>query len=173
MVDNGAKFLSIYGAAVGTIALGINIFGYLYSKKKDSVRLSVECIEGANVAKEIASLKNSANQNELDAAQLALVYVVTVRNGGNIEAHIQEVGIVDEEGCEHCALVSSGPHLFLTEIARAASISISPKAKNTFNIYLRRNAPLFTAVKCFVVDQQQNKWEAKLKLASVGRHCAT
>lgn len=162
--------LAIYGSVVGTMALGINLFTYIHAKQKDRVRLLIECHEDEDAAKSVQYFGNCNNKPGLDAPNLLPIYVITIRNIGNIEAHLQEVGVTEVHGAEHCVLVSSSSHYFLTSIASADPISIQPKAMLKFKIYLKRGEPIYTPVNCFVIDQQHKKWKRRVKLLQLDRH---
>ncbi|MDP1871351.1 MAG: hypothetical protein Q8K61_06960 [Gallionella sp.] len=162
MIEQQPQGLAIYGAITGTIALGINLFGYLHTRQKDKVQLTVECSEDENARSNLERMLKTENAPESERSSLESIYVVTVRNPGSVEAHIQEVGIVDKNGSMHTALIQT--RMFLVDLSKAPKVTIEPKAMCKFKIYIRRGEPIFTPASCFVIDQQQKTWKQKVKL---------
>ena len=72
MISEGTQGLAIYGSVVGTVALGINLFNFLHSKQKDSVRLSIECKEDEEVDNNIQEMNDNENQPEHGRSSLAI-----------------------------------------------------------------------------------------------------
>lgn len=161
MLEPSNNWLSVYGAFVGTLALAISAFQYRHAKRKDLVQLSVECEQAADTPTKIKAFIELLKGPEMDKPHLEEIYTVTVRNIGNVDAYIQEVGVRDRSGASHTALVRTSH--FLAHLEQAPQICIKSKARQKFKIYLGRDQEIFTATSCFVVDQQQKSWEKKVK----------
>ena len=166
MIEVGGQGLAVYGAIVGTIALSINIFNFIHTKQKDSIRLSVDCVETNQASSDFLSLEATKDNKEWERPSCAHIYDVVVRNIGNTEAFIHEAGIVDKSGETHFAVTSVNLNdpMILGRISQIKSISIKAKASQSFRIYIGRDQPLFTPASCFVTDQRNETWKSKLKL---------
>lgn len=166
MIEVAGQGLAVYGAIVGTIALSINIFNFIHTKQKDSIRLSVDCVETKQACSDFLSLEATKDNKEWERPSGAHIYDVIVRNIGNTEAFLHEAGIVDKSGETHFAVTSISPNnpMIIGRISQIKSISIKPKASQSFKIYIGRDQPLFVPASCFVTDQQDKTWKSKLKL---------
>ena len=157
--ENG---LALYGAIAGTVALAINFFGFRHNLKKDRIKLSVSFADHPRQADNLLDLESTEDGKPWDQKSLAEVYVVTVRNVGNVAAPIDEVGVVTSSGKKRPALVGSkhhGPNI----LERASGGSVDPLPPNSsrkFNMYLNRGEQLYGAAQAYVVDQAGKTWSS-------------
>ena len=151
------NWLALYGAVVGTIALFINLFRFFHTLKKDKVKLKVSVSPHENQKQNIERIAQNVDKSTYERTNLAEVYVVKVRNMGNVNAFVEDVKLICKEGVERKALVSQnmGNSCILGEIKE---IDIPPKSSLSFNIYLRDGEEPFVPSKAIVTDSTGKEW---------------
>ena len=151
------NWLALYGAIVGTIALFINLFRFFHTLKKDNVKLNVSVSPHKNQKQNIDRLAQNADKPAYEKTNLAEVYVIKVRNVGNVNAFVEDVNLICKSGVERKALVSQnmGNSCILGEIKE---IDIAPKSSLDFNIYLRDGEDPFIPLKAIVTDSTGKEW---------------
>lgn len=95
----------MYSAIVGTIALFINLLRFFHTLKKDKVKLKVVVFPHKNQKQNIERLGQNAGKPDYEKTSLAEVFVVKVRNTGNVNAFIEDVNLICKLGVERKALV--------------------------------------------------------------------
>ena len=157
------NWLAFYGAVVGTLALGINFSKFIHAINKDKIKIRVSVSDHPQKLANIKLLKDGEDNEPLDRINMAEVYIVTVRNIGNVNAHIDDAGVICTHEKSHSALVSSptGGGCILVSISEAKLDPIAPKSSKKFSIYLQRGQECFEARRAFVVDSTGEKWLAK------------
>jgi hypothetical protein len=151
------NWLALYGAIVGTIALFINLFRFFHTLKKDKVKLKVSLSPHKNKGQNIYLLSQNIKKPIHMKLNLAEVYVIKVRNIGNVNAYVEDVKLTCKAGVERKALISQnmGGSSILAEITE---IDISPKSSLNFNIYLRDGEEPFVPSKVIVTDSTGKDW---------------
>jgi len=155
--------LALYGAITGTVALFISFFSHRHNVKKDRIRLVVSFAPHPKADENIMRM-NTADPNSLWARpQLAEIYSVTVRNMGGVSAPLDDVGLTDEVGKDHQALVHSrsGQMNFLVPLSKSNAEALEPRAAKTFSVYLNSDAPMFKVASAYAVDQTGKVWRAR------------
>ena len=157
------NWLALYGAVVGSIALLINFSRLLYTIKKDKIKLTLSVAPHPEKEKNIERLvATEENEPWDDRPNLVEIYKLTVRNIGNVDAHLEDAGIVCEKGKIHQVLVStSSNHCVLSNIPNSGLVQIQPKASKKLSVYLNRAENIFQVKKAFVVDSTGKKWTIK------------
>lgn len=160
------NLLAAYGAVVGTLALVLNLSGFLHNVRKETVRLRVLCQPHAQLKSSIATVAQSAPDKALDRRTLFEAYTVTVFNDGSVPAHLHDVGVTCRDGRIVGALVSrpSSNHWILSAIADAALEPIAPKSSQPFTVYFRVDEPTFIPKTAFVIDKTGKRWHSKARL---------
>ena len=140
-----------------TIALFINLFRFFHTLKKDKVKLKVSVSPHKNQKQNIERLAQNADKPAYEKTNLAEVYVIKVRNTGNVNAFVEDVNLICKSGVERKALVRQklGNSLILEEIKE---IDIAPKSSLDFNIYLRDGEEPFVPSKAIVTDSTGKEW---------------
>jgi len=151
------NWLALYGAIVGTIALFINLFRFFHTLKKDDVKLKVSVSPHENQKQNIERIAQNIDKPDYERTNLAEVYVIKVRNVGNVNAFVEDVNLICKAGVERKALVSKkmGNSCILGEIKE---IDIPPKSSSNFNIYLRDGEEPFVPSKAIVTDSTGKEW---------------
>src|SRR5690606_4948241 len=111
-------------------------------------------------AENIQGMISTRGKKPWEQINLVEVYLVTVRNVGNIPAPLADVGVITESGEKEHALVtkhhSSWYHLHT--VTDSGMEAIEPKGSRTFSIYLRREQPMFKATSAYATDQTGKSW---------------
>ena len=153
------NWLALYGSIVGTVALLINVSRFIYSLKKDKVKLSLEVVPHPNRDTNIQRLKDTENKHRWEVPHLVEVYLITIRNLGTVEAYIEDASIVCEKGKNYSASISyANNSSMLGSISQVGAIKIAPKSSEKISVYLRREDEEFIASKVEVIDSTGKKW---------------
>jgi hypothetical protein len=160
------NLLAVYAAVVGTLALVLNLSGFLHDVRKSAVRLRVLCRPHSDLQNSLSARAAAANSTNTDRRTLFEAYRVTVFNDGSVPAHIQEVGVTCTNRCVETALVSQpgGNRLLLLPVADSDLEAIPPKSSQDFTIYFRVDRDVFTPKKAFAVDKTGKKWQGKVSV---------
>lgn len=155
--------LALYGAVTGTIAILISFFNYRYNVKKDQIKLNVSYKEHPNKTENIELLISTRMKDSWEQLNCLEVYLVTIRNLSNIPIPIHDVGVIDEHGNIHQALIIS--HFSQMNLLKSLpetsdTEALKPKASKTFSVYLSRDEAPFTAISAYVIDQTGKEWKA-------------
>jgi hypothetical protein len=158
--ENG---LALYGAVTGTAALLITFSSHRLNVKKDQIKLAISYAEHSEKSENIERLNTQNTERPWDQPQIIEVYVITVRNLGSIPAPLDEVGIIDNDGNKHQALVRArmSQMNLLQPITESNVEPLEPRAARTFSVYLRRDEPTFSAVSAYAIDQTGKKWSGR------------
>ena len=151
------NWLALYGAIVGTIALFINLFRFFHTLKKDKVKLKVSVSPHENQKQNIERIAQNVDRPAYEKTNLAEVYVIKVRNIGNVNAFVEDAKLICKAGMERKALVhqNMGNSCILGKIKE---IDISPKSSVSFNIYLKDGEEPFVPSKAIVTDSTGKEW---------------
>lgn len=154
--------LALYGAVTGrTIAIVISFFNYRYNVKKDQITLNVSYKEHPKKTENIDLLIDTSMKEPWEQLSCVEVYLVTIRNLSNISIPLHDVGIIDEHGKIHQALINCqfSQMIFLKPLSETDAEALKPKASKTFSVYLSRNEAPFNAISAYAIDQTGKEWK--------------
>lgn len=157
--------LALYGAVVGTVALLINFVRLRHQQQSNQTRLSVSVERSKGYDENIKRLQEPLEDDVYnDGPHLLSVYIVTIRNLGNVEAHIESCGIVTSADERKEALIPYGGgemSNLLRKVSEAQNVSIPAKSAQRFKVYLRRNEDPFEVRRAFAVEKTGRAWKSK------------
>ena len=154
-----SNWLALYGAIVGTIALFINFSRLIHSVQRDKVKVDITTSAHRRASQNIIQMNASQDGEPAQRIKKAEIYLVTIRNTGNVDAYIEDVGMICSKRISHSASVYSGSG-FQT-VAEAKQGPIKPKASREFKVYLPANQEPFTATHAFAIDSTGKQWKKK------------
>lgn len=156
------NWLALYGSIVGTVALFVNFSRFIHAIKKDKVKLSLSVAHHPEREKNMKRLISTENNEPGDdRPNLVESYQITIRNVGNVDAHIEDAGIICQDGKIRQVLIRyPGNYCTLGHLAEVGSATISAKASKKMSVYLNRGEDAFIAKKAFVIDSTGKKWTA-------------
>jgi hypothetical protein len=154
--------LALYGALTGTAALLINFFVFRHNLNKDKVKLAVSLTEHPMQESNIRDMEATSEKKSWEQINLTEVFVVTVRNVGNVTAHIDGVGVTTASGREIPALVGGeGGNANILEKANSKNIaSMPPQSAKSFSVYLNRGEELYKVFNAYAIDQTGMVWRS-------------
>jgi hypothetical protein len=157
------NWLALYGSIVGTIALFLNFSRFIHAIKKDKVKLSLSVAPHPEREKNMERLISTENNEPWDdRPNVVESYQITIRNIGNVDAHIEDAGIICQDGKIRQVLISyPGNYCTLGHLSEVGSVTISAKASKKMCVYLNRGENEFIARKAFAMDSTGKKWTAK------------
>lgn len=131
--------------------------------KKNKVKLSLSVVPHAEREKSMERLISTENNEPWDdRPNVVEIYQITIRNIGNVDAHIEDAGIICQDGKIRQVLINyPGNYCTLGHLAEVGSVTISAKASKKMSVYLNRGEDLFIAKKAFAIDSTGKKWTAK------------
>ncbi|WP_224960754.1 hypothetical protein [Geomonas subterranea] len=155
------NWLALYGSIVGTIALIVNFSKFVHAIRKDKVKLKLMVAPHPERQKNLQRLKSTENNQPWDKPNLVESYQITIRNVGNVDAHIEDAGVICHDGKIHQVLISyPGNSCTLGRLAEVGSATIPAKSSKKMNVYQKRGEGVFIANKVFVTDSTGKKWIA-------------
>jgi hypothetical protein len=163
--ENG---LALYGAIVGTIALGFTVWRARYDKRKDSTQLRVTCHAHAELSRSRELIaRYDPNESENPISNMQPAYVVTVYNDGAIPAHIADVGVTDRDGNDASASIrqKGSTSLIYGSVKELGVDPLSPKSSKSFTVYLITHRPLSEGKACYVIDGTGKRWTGPIEKA--------
>ncbi len=97
-------WLALYGALAGTTALILNFARYRHSIQSDRVQLSLNFEKHPKHDDNLNDLQATDSNKEWERRNLFELYQITVQNIGNVEAHIENVGVITPQKVRKGAL---------------------------------------------------------------------
>ena len=156
------NWMAIYGAIVGTVALGLSFAKFRHSIKASQVSLEVFCEKSPDYNKNLTLFEETEESQPWDRPVLVELYSINVRNTGSVSAHIQSAGIVTIEGDRREALVRErNDNLILYPVSRSKQEPLVAKSHRKYAVYMKRGEPVIEASCGFVQDQTGKEWRSK------------
>lgn len=157
------NWLALFGAATGSLALLLNFLGYRHNLQKDKIKLSVEYKSHPRQDENISRMESTAEKQPWEQIGLVPVFVVTIRNLGNVPAPIEGVGLIIDGGRKRPSLVSSkrGVPNIIEAVSSRNVDALPPLSSRDFEIFLNRGEPLYRVSCAYVVDQTGKTWHSK------------
>ena len=164
------NWLALYGAFVGTVALGINFSRVWIAINKDKIRLRIEHCRRHDYDDKIKALQESLKKEPWERLNLVEVYTIIVKNIGCVDAYIEQAWIVDGDNVRHDALVPErlSRGVILNRLDSAQLEPVKAKSSSKFTVYLHADERPFEAKECRVMDRTGKIWKSCGK-AQVGQ----
>lgn len=149
VLDFFAKnLLATYGAAVGTLALGLNFMRYRHAVSSSKIRLKLEVLPF--ISEDEFSQEIDSKLGELlflnHPEDGRITHRIKVRNIGSVSAHIEDVWLDTQYG--------------IKRPERLGSIEISPRSSCSFEILSLKNEGYIHPKRAFVLDETGKKWRS-------------
>ncbi|WP_370209696.1 hypothetical protein [Alloalcanivorax venustensis] len=158
------NLLAIYAAVVGTIALFLN-FGRFWMMRQKSIRkLKVASKIDSQAQERLDDLRKPKDIFDGPGSLVGPIYKVTVINVSHVSMHVDDVGLLVQEGKSKVRLpayVRHGSHGFLSYIEDAGGEDIAPGAKKTFSIWLGIEPVIPRIIGCYAVSQMGKVFKGK------------
>lgn len=153
--------IAIYGAIVATLAFLITVLQYLASIKDKKVQLSIGYKKHPDYDLNSQNIGIKYNPTTGDVSGTSgELYIVTIRNQGNVDAYINEIYGIAFDGVRYDTKVVTNKHgSCLIPIVEEY---IQPKSSKDYSIYFQENSKSLKLKECFVVDGTGKKWKGKL-----------
>lgn len=105
------------------------------------------------------------DEKDWNKTKLAEVYKVTVRNVGNINAPVEDAGVLTKNGERKHALkrTSVGGGGLLDRLSSTPEEVVAPKSSKAYYVYLHRGEDEFEAVQAFVIDKMGQETKSSRK----------
>ena len=156
------NWLALYGSIVGTIALFINLSGFIHTLRKDIVKLKVFIEPHPRRHENIKALKNQENKDGPGKIHGVEVYYINVSNIGNVTAYIDDVGLICKKGQEKYAYALTPTRIsnasILNRVSDTSTDPIPSKSSKRFTVCLHHDEEPFEAKQAFVIDNTGKKW---------------
>lgn len=154
------NWLALYGSLVGTVALFVNFSNFIHAVKKDKVKLTLSLAPHPEREKNMERLiSTEKNEPWDDRPNLVESHQITIRNIGNVDAHIEDAGIICQDGKTRKVLINyPGNSCTLGHLTEVGSVTISAKSSKKMSVYLNRDEDAFAAKKAFVTDSTGKRW---------------
>ncbi|WP_299682805.1 hypothetical protein [uncultured Roseobacter sp.] len=157
-----ANLLATYGAAVGTIALGLNFVRYRHAVAGSKIRLKLEILPTVTEDEFIEKLKLPEEEQVFRSAPTSLVtHKVKVRNIGAVTAHLEDVWVVTKQGRENATTRRpSSTSLIYEAVSTTGNIEIPPRSSRSFSVFSKEEDGYLTPVRAFAIDETGKKWRS-------------
>lgn len=153
------NWLALYGAITGTIALFISISRFVHTVNKDKVKLKFTIGDHPYKEENIKRMHESNNKESFEQINSVSIYSLSIRNIGNVDAHIEDAWIICKNKKVHKILVSEpDDRYFLSDISQSEPIKISPKSSTKIHASLGKDDDIFHAEKAVIVDSTGKQW---------------
>lgn len=146
--------IAVYGAVVATFAFIITVFQYWASIKEKQIQLKISYRKHPHYEDNIIQLKQDAQPWE--KSSITPLYIVTIRNIGNVSAFINEIFGISSDKVQYHALTHKNSSSIMSKINNS---EIFPKSSQDFEIFFKEESTVFDLEKCIIVDGTGKQWK--------------
>jgi hypothetical protein len=153
--------IAVYAAFVATLALIISILQHWNSIKDKKVLLAASYKKHPDYDENLKMLGVPYDPMTGEGgSNTAELYIVTIRNIGNVNAFISKVYGISQDGTRHNVLVRGNTNSsIMTEISKYKIEQIPAKSQQDYSIYFNTESQIFDLKQCIVIDGTGKKWE--------------
>jgi len=152
---------TLYGTFLTAIALIISFLMYRYKIDSTNVKLNVKCNRVKGFQKNIDEMNKGYNPSTgSGGGNIAKIYEVEIQNIGNIEAYIENVGVMSKAGNRHVSLAKDYSFKAMSEITNLEIDPIQAKSSRTFSVYLKKDEEMFEVVYAYALDKIGKEWKS-------------
>ena len=157
------NIVASYGAAVGTIALGLNYMRYRHAVSGARVRLKVEILVEMSreaFAERIEKMKEEAPKYIQLSYSGEITHKVRVRNVGNVAVNIEDVWLETKSGRTDGAVAGHNSNMYQA-VSQSGEIELPARTSKSFSCFSKAPDGYLVPVRARVVDATGKQWRSR------------